>query len=175
MRGDPSVREDVRRRPPDHVEEGSSPNPQAPRMQASAIMRGVAAVHADPALSPNAPRLETQLACTRSSIPLSELLSTRPRAITLGCLNSVDGHLKIDTWSPKLTDVSGSDTPNFPLHISGLMPERRSGTRGVHRLSGSFKTPNAVVVALGNGSREGRPHEISARDHRRDIGRDTRS
>ena len=56
----PSVREDVRRRPPDHVEEGSSLDTQAPRMQASAIMRGGAAMHADPALFPNAPRLETR-------------------------------------------------------------------------------------------------------------------
>ncbi len=47
------------------------------------------------------------------------------------------------TWTlgSKLPDASGSDTPNFHLHLRGLMPERRSRTRGVYRLLGFFKIP----------------------------------
>ncbi len=52
---------DVPGRSPDDVEEGNSLDTQTPRMQASAIMRGVgmAVMHAEPALSPDACRPET--------------------------------------------------------------------------------------------------------------------
>ncbi len=62
---------DVPGRPPDDVEEGNSLDTQTPRMQASAIMRGVAAMHADPALSPNAPQLETHYHAHARTQPLT--------------------------------------------------------------------------------------------------------